>query len=131
MFETNDYKGFIEDIMQGVDIESSAMIHGISISELYRLMEVGQAEERRISSNPKLKVLKKNEYALRVWKNVNRAIAISKAEMQKSIYREAKEDWRGAMGWLERRDFNNFGKTEERIKLSQVEKSIKQLESGE
>lgn len=120
---------FFEAIRNGAQLETACYAYGVNIQTLYRLMERGMHEERRIDGG-RLKVKKSEEPALNVWTKVTQAQAQAKLKIQMSLHREIQEDWRGALGWLERTDFNNFGKMEDRVKISEIEKKMKELNNG-
>lgn len=117
---------FFEALRNGAEIETACYAFGVNIQNLYMLMERGMHEERRTDGG-RLKVKKSEEPALNVWKKVSQAQAQAKLKIQTSLHREIQEDWRGMSFWLERRDFDHFGKVEDRIKVSEIEKKMKEL----
>lgn len=119
---------FFDSLRNGADLETACYAHGVSIQALYRLLERGMHEERRLGEDSRRKPKKTEEASLTVWKKVSQAQAQAKMRVQKSFHSQSLEDWRGALSWLERRDFTNFGKIEERIKVDELEKKNKGIE---
>lgn len=122
---------FFDALKSGADLETACYAFGVPIQNLYLLMERGMHEDNRLGQNPRLKPKKSEEPALNVWRKISQAQAQAKLRVQTALHREIQQDWRGALGWLERRDFNNFGKVEERVKIAEIEKKMKELGNGD
>ena len=127
---SKEYQMLIHNLKNGaVDIEEAANVAGINVMSLFKALERGKIEENRISERS-LKPKKSEEEFLKAWVETRQAIAAASVEIQIAYHQEAKEDWRGALSWLERRNPMHFGKINERIEISGIQGKLDQLEGN-